>query len=134
MNEIKVFVDALINPTEDLDKIKRAVSNIFPNMPFHIESAGERDHLIAQAEGKDALDAFHLLLRQKRIRDAARKIFLRGRCGNHITFFLNKQVAFMKNISFCEPFGESPLGPIKIEIVCDDSLKVIDWLTSRSRA
>lgn len=46
-----------------------------------------------------------------------------------IVTFLNKQVAFAGHVSFCEPVGESPLGPIRVEIESEDLIGMIDWLT-----
>ncbi len=48
--------------------------------------------------------------------------------GNRIAFFLNKQVAFAGHVSFCEPEGESPLGPIRVVIEADDPAGIIDWI------
>ena len=70
------------------------------------------------------------LLKIRKIRAAAKAIFLKGIEGKKITFYLNKQVASVGQVSFSEPIGESPLGPIKVIIENDDPYKIIDWLTS----
>jgi len=65
------------------------------------------------------------------IRDAVRS-YLKARIqGNSIRFYLNKQVAYAGHISLCEPEGESPLGPIEVEIECLNPKEVVDWLTEK---
>ena len=80
----------------------------------------------------ESLRKFHDLLRREMILDAARAVLLRGLQGNTITFHLNKQVAYVGHISFSQPVGESPLGPIRVEIRCDDPRGLIDWLAPKT--
>jgi predicted RNA binding protein with dsRBD fold (UPF0201 family) len=35
-------------------------------------------------------------------------------------------------VSFCEPVAESPLGPIRVEITCDNPSEVLDFLAPRT--
>jgi predicted RNA binding protein with dsRBD fold (UPF0201 family) len=58
---------------------------------------------------------------------------LNGMSGNQIRFYLNKQAAFVGRVSFCEPVGESPLGPISIRIEAMDPLRVVNFLASIPR-
>lgn len=76
----------------------------------------------------DALAKLHSTLRQEMILDSARKALFSKAKGNRINFYLHKQAAFAGHISFCQPKAESPLGPISIEITCDDPEALIDWL------
>lgn len=121
-----------MNPTEDPEKVKKAIQNIAPTSTFKISSHYNVSTIIAEAEDKTALAKLHALLRQERILDAARKVLRSGASGKNITFYLNKQVAYAGHVSFCAPQGESPLGPIKFEISCDDPRQVIDWLAPRT--
>lgn len=134
MNQIKVKAEAEIKPTEDPEKVKRAIQNLILSPTIELAQIGEKSFLIAEAEGEDGLSKLYNLLRQERIRDAARKLLFKGMQGNTITFCLNKQVAYVGHISFCKPFAESPLGSIKIEITCDDPRALIDWLAPSSVA
>ena len=38
MNEIAVHIEVEVNPTEDLEKVKLAVENIFGAVTFEVES------------------------------------------------------------------------------------------------
>lgn len=131
MEEIAVRVETEINPTEDAEKVKKAVSNIFDNVSVEVKSSYKGSVLYAAAEGREGLVKFRNLLSSDRIRDAARKVFFGGLRGNAVRFCLNKQVAFAGHVSFCEETAESPLGPLKVTIECDDPRQLIDWLALR---
>ncbi|MFQ6074145.1 MAG: hypothetical protein ACE5KC_02885, partial [Candidatus Bathyarchaeia archaeon] len=88
--------------------------------------------LKAKAKGREGLTKLYNLLRRERIRDAARGVLYKGLSGNSITFCLNKQVAYAGHISFCQPVAESPLGPIKVQITCDNPKELIDWLAPKT--
>jgi len=132
MDEVNVRVEVIVNPTEDVDKVKQAAENMFGSL--ELEEKPQRGGSLLVAQGKDVemLSKFSNLLRRERIRDAARGVLFHGLKGNTITFFLNKQVAYAGHVSFCEPVAESPLGPIKVKIESDNSLKLIDWLAPKT--
>jgi len=131
MNSVTINIEVEVNPTEDPEKVKSAVQNIF-SYSF-LESIPRRrgSLLIIKGEGKEGLNKFYALIKQERILNAAQKIMFKGLKGNSITFYLNKQAAYVKHISFCNPVGESTLGPIKVEISCDNPEELIYWLTSK---
>lgn len=132
MEAIAVRVEAEINPTEDAEKVEKAVSNIFDNASVEVQPSYMGSMLYAATEGREGLVKFRNLLSSDRIRDAARKVFLGGLRGNTVKFCLNKQVAFAGHISFCEETAESPMGPIKVTIECSDPRQLIDWLALRT--
>lgn len=132
MDAVAVRVEAEVNLTEDEGKVKRAVANIFDTVSVEVKPSYRGSVLVAEAEGREALVKFRRLLRSDRIRDAARKVFFGGLRGKAIRFCLNKQVAFAGHVSFCEEVAESPLGPLKVTIECEDPRLLIDWLSERS--
>lgn len=131
MDKIKICVEAEINPTESEDKVERAVENIFGNIPMHVKTSRKGSLLVAEVEELEALTKFHNLLRREQIRSAARKAFFEGLKGKVISFCLNKQVAYVGHVSFSEEVAESPLGPIKVRIECEDPRELINWLASK---
>jgi len=131
MDAIAICVKTEVNFTEDEEKVKRAVTNIFDNMSIEFKPFFKGSVLVAEAEGQAALAKFRRLLSLDRIRDAARKVFFGGFRGKIIRFCLNKQVAFAGHVSFCEEVAESPLGPLRVTIECEDPRLLIDWLASR---
>jgi predicted RNA binding protein with dsRBD fold (UPF0201 family) len=132
MDEVSVHVEVEINPTESEDKVKRAVENIFGGIPVQIKPLHKGSLLVARAKGLETLTKLYNLLRRERIRDAARGALFGGLHGNMISFCLNKQVAYAGHISFSEAVAESPLGPIKVKIECEDPRELIDWLTPKT--
>jgi len=131
MDEISVHIEAEINPTEDSEKVKRAVENVFGKVDFEVKPQHRGSLLTAETKGLDGLTKLQNLLRRERIRNAARGVLFEGLRGKSIIFYLNKQVAFVGHVSFSKPVAESPLGPIKIEIHCDNPRELIDWLAPR---
>ena len=133
MDEVSIHIEAAVNPTEDLKKVKNAVKNLFGNMTFETRPAHRGDLLVAETSGTTGPALFRDLLQRERIRDAARGVLLKGIKGKSIIFYLNKQVAFAGHISFSQAVGESPLGPIKIEIRCDNPKDLVEWLSPRTK-
>ena len=131
MNEIVVHVEVEVNPTEDLDKVKWAVENIFGAVTFEVESRTWGQLLIAETTGTEGLTKLLNMLSRERIRAAARKVFFSGIDEKTVTFYLNKQVAYVGHISFSQQSAESPLGPINVRIRCSNPRKLIDWLTPK---
>ncbi|MCW3995005.1 MAG: hypothetical protein NWE98_02500 [Candidatus Bathyarchaeota archaeon] len=130
--EVTVFVEADINPTEDEDKVKAAVNNVLANASITIKPSQKGTILSAEAKGQDSLVKLRNLLRNDRIRDAARRLLFKSIRGNTISFFLNKQVAFAGHISFSEETAESPLGPIHFTIQTDAPQQIVEWLAEKS--
>ncbi len=130
--EITVQIEAEVNPTEDEAKVKSAMENIFGTLQFEVKPLKRGSLLTAKTRGTDGLTKLHNLLRRDRIRDATRSVLYKGLSEQSIIFYLNKQVAYAGHVSFSQPSGESPLGPIRVEIQCDDPRKLIDWLAPRT--
>lgn len=132
MSEVTWIIEVEVNPTEDPEKVKTAVGNLFTSSSEELLAKGRGCLFTVKAKGREGLAKFYTLLRQERILNAARRVLTKGNSGDGITFCLNKQAAYMKRISFCEPMGESPLGPIMVEIKTDDTKAFIDWLAPRT--
>jgi len=127
---VKACVD--VNPTEDPNKVRVAVEKVLGGIPLEIMQDRDRERLAGKSEGQEALLRFYDLLRREQILDAARKVLFKGVQGNTICFYLNKQVAYVGHISFSQSVGESPLGPIRVEIESDNPRAVIDWLAPKT--
>jgi len=132
MNEVELHVEVEVSLTEDVDKVRQAVENIFGSLKFEEKPLRRGSLLIARAKDMESLSKFGNLLRRERIRDAARGVLFQGLKGNTVTFCLNKQVAYAGHVSFSEPVAESPLGPIRVKIKSENPKKLIDWLAPRT--
>ena len=131
MNDIHVNVEVEINPTEDLEKVKEAVENIFGTVTFKVKSRTWGQLLIAKTKGTEGLIKLKNILARERIRAAARKVLRSGMDDNSVSFYLNKQVAYAGHISFSQKTAESPLGPISVQIRCSNPQELIEWLTPK---
>jgi predicted RNA binding protein with dsRBD fold (UPF0201 family) len=129
--DIVVTAEAAVNPTEDQSKVERALRSIFPEGPIRtIGTEGKHTVLRFQGNGFSVLSNLRNLIRQERIRSAARSVIFSRTEGRRIRIYLNKQAAFVGRVSFCEPVGESPNGPISIEIEASDAQSVVDFLAN----
>ena len=132
MAEVTVHIEAEVNPTEDEEKVKAAVNNILGNASITITPSHRGSTLCAEAKGQESLIKFRNMLRNDRIRDAARKLLFRAIRENIISFCLNKQVAFAGHVSFSEETAESPLGPIRVTIETDSPRQLVEWLAEKT--
>lgn len=124
-----VKIEAEVRPTESKDKVVKALRNLFSITSLKESKEGNYIRLIASSRGAELLNKFHSLLRRQRILDAARQYLSRGKREGGVTFYLNKQVAYIGKISFCSfEYGESPLGAIVVEIKTENPDMLIDWL------
>lgn len=105
-----VTIRTPVKASEDPEKVKRAVLNVFPDARLEIADGRLEAHT-------DSLDAFRHLIGKQRILDAARRFLLRGLNEEGIEgrFLLHKQAAFTGRISFSEGL-ESPLGDLEVTV------------------
>ncbi len=121
---LMIIIETEVNPTEDVEKVKNAIRNLFPDA--NCEFSG--DKLRCETE---SIENFATLLKEQRIRDAARGVLIKNLHGNRIVFFVSKQVATVGKISFS--VGDVPLGDIKIEITGDSLPELIDHIAPDTR-
>ncbi len=96
-----------IHPTEDPDRVRSSVLNIFPDSSIREID----DHLLFTSK---EIDTFAEIIRDHSIRDTASMVLERARIEDATSFYLNKQAAFMGVVNFTE--GESTLGDIEVQV------------------
>jgi len=121
---IEVF--CLINPSEDLQKIKTAILNIFPD----IEIKNTNMEITGTSKKIESLSKIFEVVHNRRITNTYRRILNQNLSNNSTWFFLNRQAAYVDVVALCNEEDESPLGPIEIVLDSDQIEQVIDWLTS----
>ena len=131
MSNVQIRIEAEVNQTEDLEKVKTAVENMFGTLNLEVKTKIWGQLLTARINGLEGLTRFSNLLQREQILSAARKVLRKSIDNNSVTFYLNKQVAFAGHVSFCQQRGESPLRPITVKSDCDDPKKLVDWLAPR---
>jgi hypothetical protein len=105
-----------VYPTEDLQKIKSSILNIFPEAEMDISSELVKFHC-------DDAGRFKEKLYDQKIRDTAIMVLERGLKDDSTSFQLNKQAAFMGKINFSD--GDSALFDIEISVE-DGALNLIE--------
>ena len=137
---IHVKVSVPVYPTEDPEKVKRAISSLFPDAKIEkkdtktIEPETEvlPSSLLLGEGGIDLLLTLHGLIRREEIIDSVRKKALivgLSSDGLSVRFSLNKQAAFMRIPSI--PPQEEPLGSIEVVIRADsqeEMKRLFEWL------
>ena len=119
--EFKIHAKSRLQPTEDVDKVIKTLSNIFDYDDIEIG-----DDYVIVSGGNDSLTKLQKELRERKIRSAARIMLLKGIHANKIHFNLSKQAALVGIPNFVD--GDlSPLGEIEVEIETEDIEKFIDW-------
>ena len=125
---IHVKVSVAVYPTEDSEKVVKAVSSLFTDIELEkkdIEITGSEtgvspSFFFSGEGGIDVLQTLHWLIRREEIIDSVRnKAFSKGLSsdGLSVRFSLNKQAAFVGISSV--PAQEEPLGSIEVIIRAD---------------
>ncbi len=127
--DLIVKIEAEVYPTEDPDRVLKAVRNIFPEVHFEVKWIDSSASVEGSGRKREILENLKRLLRERRIRAAARSILKSSIKDDVLIFYLNKQAAYAGKAAFTEPFVESPLPPIRVEIRGSGLEKLIKWLT-----
>jgi len=122
--DCKISAYCAINPSEDIDKIRTAVSNVLIDMDEKIVG----NSLIANSNNYESLSKIYEIIRAKNIKKVYRRNLRQNIVDDSTWFYLNKQAAFANVIALCDEDNQSPLGPIKIVLQSKDIRDVIDWL------
>ena len=126
MSRAEIEVEAIVNPTESLEKVEAAVKNVMGDIHLTNVSRGDGTLLKGYLNGIESLHFLKTLLKKMRIRDAARAFFERASKGNILTFGFNRQAAYVGRVSFYRQ-REAALGPIQITIRGDID-QIIEYL------
>jgi predicted RNA binding protein with dsRBD fold (UPF0201 family) len=112
-----------VRATEDPEKVKTAIMNIFPDVKFGDVEGGRME-----AEAHD-LSGFKEHIRKQRIRDTVRTSLRKNTGTDGITLTLSKQAAYAGRVSLSE--GEGPLGDLEIMILSRDPESLIEEMTEK---
>lgn len=122
---------AELRPTEDPDKVMRALSKLFPTMRFELRSLGQRQVIEGESDQIGALSYLKENLRRRRVRATAERI-MRGFSGeNLVHFMLSKQAAYVGTASLLELDELPEIGWIDVFVETENAEEVIRWLTER---
>jgi len=134
---IKVRLQCTVNPTENEEKVLRALKNISDFEENVNMKRKSREYFVDIVIEGDLSILRKLRNKIKgRSRDLARMLLFKNRVGKRTYLLINKQVAYVGKISFCETRNESPLGPIVIEIIGDSEDEIdsmVAWIVQENK-
>ena len=115
-----------INPSEDPEKVKLAVNNIFPDMELEISDT----QIVGNTNNFSVLSQISKSIHEKNIKNTYQRILKNNNDGDSTWFYLNKQAAFVNTVALCSEANESSLGPIKVILRSNDIEQVIESITN----
>jgi predicted RNA binding protein with dsRBD fold (UPF0201 family) len=121
----KIEIICPVNLSEDLDKIKQAISNIFPDSTIKNEIFSIK----AQSNELKSLEKICETISSSQSQKIYTRNLENNLEGDSTWFFLNKQAAFVGIVAICDEAEESPLGPIKVTLTSSNIDAVIDWIS-----
>jgi uncharacterized protein len=121
----KVEIICPVNLSEDLDKIKQAISNIFPDLTIQNEIFSIK----AQSNELKSLKKISETISSSQSQKIYTRNLENNLEGDSTWFYLNKQAAFVGIVAICDEAEESPLGPIKVTLTSSNIDAVIDWIS-----
>ena len=122
--DCKTTMTCTVNPSEDLQKIRTAITNIFPDCTVLLQTCC----VTAVSESMESLQKIRQSILSRQSQKTYRRSLQKHAYKNSTWFYLNKQAAFAKKIVICEEPDESPLGPIKVILTSRNIEDVIAWL------
>lgn len=122
--DCKIEVYAAVNPSEDQDKVRLAVSHVILESDYQYKDGSIK----ATSSKLDSLAKIQETIEKHRTNRVYRRQMRFNTKGDTTWFYLNKQAAYVDVIAICEEAEESAMGPIKVILHSKDLDKVMDWL------
>ena len=123
--QVELKIEATVNASESPDKVISAISNLFDGCSPELKYGSL---IIARCFDLGCLTVIHDQVTSRAALGVLRRMLVDNRISNTTSFLLNKQAAFAGVAVVTEDDTESPLGPIRVKIVCDELDELIDWL------
>lgn len=123
--QIKIKIQVIVNPSEDLEKVKDAVRKIFGDVMLNPINNGM---LQGESEDQKCLYIIYEQVRARQIMGVVRRLLIENSSSECTWLYLNRQAAYVGVVAICEEESESPLGPIKLEICTPKISEFINWL------
>jgi len=122
---IELKVEAPVNPSEDPQKVINAIEMVMARCSPEFRY-GSR--VVGRAAGSEPLWMLYEQVRSRSAMGVLRRMLLDNRAGDSTWFLLNKQAATAGIAAVIDEEQESPLGPIRVTISCEELDSLIDWL------
>ena len=120
----KIEVYAAVNPSEDPEKVRLAVSKVIQSSDFQYKEGSIK----VTSNDVESLLKIQETIKKYHSSKVYRRQMRYNTKGETTWFYLNKQAAFVDVLAICEEAEESAMGPIKVIIHSKDIEKIKDWL------
>ena len=121
---IQIFCE--INPSEDPEKVKLAVNNIFPDLTLEVTDTD----ITGKSNNIQILSQISKSIHENNIKKTYQRILKNNSNSDSSWFYLNKQAAFANTVALCSEVNESSLGPIKVILRSNEIEQVINSITN----
>jgi hypothetical protein len=122
---VELKVEATVNPSEDPQLVINAIEMVMGRCSPEFRY-GSR--VVGRAVGIEPLFVLYEQVRSRSAMGVLRRMLLDNRAGDSTWFFLNKQAATAGIATVVDAEQESPLGPIRVTISCEELDVLVDWL------
>jgi len=120
----KIKVVCPVNLSEDPEKVKQAISNIF----LFSEIKNENFSIKAYSKELRSLEKIYESILSTQSHKSYTRNLENNLKDDQTWFFLNKQAAFVEKVAICDESEESPMGPIKVILTSSNIDGIIDWI------
>lgn len=120
----KIEAYAAVNPSEDPEKIRIAVSNVVLDANYEYKEGSIK----ATSRDLHSISKIQETVRKRKVNRVYRRQMRFNTNGDTTWFYLNKQAAYVDVIAICDEAEESPMGPIKVILHSKQLEKITDWL------
>ncbi len=120
----KIEAYAAVNPSEDPDKVRHAVSNVVLNADYQYKDGSMK----ATSRDLHSLSKIQETVRSRHANKVYRRQMRYNTKEDTTWFYLNKQAAYVDVVAICDDAEESPMGPIKVILHSKNLDKIVDWL------
>jgi hypothetical protein len=121
---IQIFCE--INSSEDPEKVKLAVNNIFPDLTLEVTDTD----ITGKSNNIQILSQISKSIHENNIKKTYQRILKNNSNSDSSWFYLNKQAAFANTVALCSEANESSLGPIKVILRSNEIEQVINSITN----
>ena len=121
---IQVFCE--INPSEDIEKVKTVIFNLFPELKIKIKG----NAISGNSNDLGLLSKVLASIKNRKIKNVFLRILNLNIRDNSTWFYLNKQAAFVNVVALCNEADESALGPVKVVLESNDIEETIETIIS----
>jgi predicted RNA binding protein with dsRBD fold (UPF0201 family) len=124
----RVELRATVSPSEDPQKVLAAMRQVLGDCDYSVDEGATSIRL--RSTSSRCLQRLHDQLRDRHVRDAARRLMLASLEGHVLPLKLNRQAAAAGVLALCSNAVESSLGPLNLEVETEAPQRLIDWLTA----